>query len=130
MSVIALAQAEAAERPERRPGWLALMARRRTTMLGAILMIVMVALGALAPLIAGNPGHMEVAGRLAAPSRAHWLGTDDVGRDVWARIVSGARLSLLVGVAVVVLSFAVGVVCGVVAGYYQRLDNVVMRVMD
>jgi len=71
-----------------------------------------------------------VAGRLAAPGRAHWFGTDDVGRDVWSRVVYGARLSSLVGLAVVALSFVVGVACGLVAGYYRRLDNLVMRVMD
>jgi len=130
VSVIALPQAEAVEPLARQPGWLTLIARRRTTLIGAILMVLMVALGVLAPLIAGNPGHMEVAGRLAAPSRAHWLGTDDVGRDVWARIVYGARLSLLVGVAVVALSFVLGMACGLAAGYYRRLDNVIMRIMD
>ena len=129
MSVIALPRAEA---PARRkgPGWLALLARRKTTLVGSVLMAVMLLVGVLAPLIGGDPGHMDVAGRLKAPSRAHWLGTDDVGRDVWSRIVYGARLSLLVGAAVVVFSFAVGVVCGLAAGYYRRLDNVVMRVMD
>ncbi len=88
------------------------------------------AVGALAPLLAGDPAHMDVAGRLAAPGRAHWFGTDDVGRDVWSRVVYGARLSSLVGLAVVALSFVVGVACGLVAGYYPRLDNLVMRVMD
>jgi peptide/nickel transport system permease protein len=130
MSVIALPQAETSEGPIRRPGWLALVARRRTTLVGAILMVVMVAIGVLAPVIGGNPGHMDVAGRLAAPSRVHWLGTDDVGRDVWSRVVYGARLSLLVGAAVVVISFVLGMICGLVAGYYRRLDNAVMRVMD
>ena len=129
MSVIALPRPEAAPR---RPGphWIVLLARRRTTVVGAILMTLMIGVGVLAPLIGGDPAHMDVAGRLAAPGHAHWFGTDDVGRDVWSRVVYGARLSLLVGVAVVVLSFVVGVVCGVVAGYYRRLDNVVMRVMD
>jgi peptide/nickel transport system permease protein len=130
MSVVALPQAETSEGPIRRPGWLALVARRRTTLVGAILMVVMVAIGVLAPVIGGNPGHMDVAGRLAAPSRVHWLGTDDVGRDVWSRVVYGARLSLLVGAAVVVISFVLGMICGLVAGYYRRLDNAVMRVMD
>jgi peptide/nickel transport system permease protein len=73
---------------------------------------------------------MDVAARLTAPGRAHWFGTDDVGRDVFSRVVYGARLSLLVGAAVVAISFAIGLVCGLVAGYYRRLDNVVMRVMD
>jgi peptide/nickel transport system permease protein len=114
----------------RPPSWLTLLTRRKTTLIGAVLMLLMLLVGALAPVIGGDPGHMDVAGRLQAPSRAHWLGTDDVGRDVWSRVVYGARLSLLVGAAVVVFSFAVGVVCGMVAGYYRRLDNVVMRVMD
>jgi peptide/nickel transport system permease protein len=129
VSVIALPGAKAARR---RPGahWTVLLTRRKTTLAGLLLMTLMVALGVLAPLIGGDPAHMDVAGRLTAPGRAHWFGTDDVGRDVWSRVVYGARLSLLVGAAVVVLSFLVGVICGVVAGYYRRLDNVVMRVMD
>ena len=129
MSVIALPRAEA---PARRGGvrWLVLLTRRKTTLVGTVLMVLMIGVGILAPLLGGDPAHMDVAGRLASPSRAHWFGTDDVGRDVWSRVVYGARLSLLVGIAVVVLSFLLGVVCGVVAGYYRRLDNVVMRVMD
>jgi peptide/nickel transport system permease protein len=129
MSVISLGRAEAATRVGR-PGWLVLLTRRTTTLVGTILMTVMLAIGVLAPLIAGDPAHMDVSGRLTAPGRAHWFGTDDVGRDVWSRVVYGARLSLLVGSAVVAVSFVVGIVCGVVAGYYRRLDNVVMRVMD
>jgi peptide/nickel transport system permease protein len=129
MSVIALPRPEASG-GRSTPRWLVLLTRRKTTLVGAVIMALMLAVGLLAPVIGGDPAHMDVAGRLAAPSRAHWFGTDDVGRDVWSRVVYGARLSLLVGVAVVVLSFLVGVVCGLVAGYYRSLDNLVMRVMD
>ena len=129
MSVIALPRPEALA-PRRGPGWLTLITRRKTTLLGAVLMLLMLVIGTLAPVIAGDPGHMDVAGRLTAPSRAHWFGTDDVGRDVFSRVVYGARLSLLVGAAVVAFSFAVGVTCGLVAGFYRKLDNPVMRVMD
>ena len=129
MSVIALPRAEPVPR-RASPGWLALITRRKTTLVGAVLMLVMVLVSALAPVLASDPGHMDVARRLSAPGRAHWFGTDDVGRDVWSRVVYGARLSLLVGAAVVGLSFAIGVVCGLAAGYYRRLDNVIMRVMD
>ena len=129
MSVIALPRPETPRRPAR-PRWLTLITRRKTTLVGAVIMAGMLAVGLLAPIIGGDPAHMEVAGRLKAPSRAHWFGTDDVGRDVWSRVVYGARLSLLVGVAVVALSFLVGVLCGLVAGYYRRLVNLVMRVMD
>jgi peptide/nickel transport system permease protein len=129
MSVLALPRAEPVQR-RAGPRWLALITRRKTTLAGAVLMLLMVLVSALAPVVAGDPGHMEVARRLSAPGRAHWFGTDDVGRDVWSRVVYGARLSLLVGAAVVGLSFAIGVACGLTAGYYRRLDNVIMRVMD
>jgi len=109
---------------------LARLARRKITLLGAALMAVMLVLGTLGPLVAGNPTRMDVASRLAPPSTVHWFGTDDVGRDVFSRVIHGARLSLLVGSAVVALSLVVGVSCGLIAGYYRRLDNVVMRVMD
>ena len=109
---------------------LARLARRKITLIGALLMVVMVALGTLGPLVAGNPTRMDVASRLAPPSAVHWFGTDDVGRDVFSRVIHGARLSLLVGSAVVAFSLVVGVSCGLIAGYYRRLDNVVMRVMD
>ena len=129
MNAIALPRAEPL--PTRRPWrWLSLLTRRKTTLVGAVLMAAMLAVSVLAPVIAGDPGLMDVAGRLKAPGRLHWFGTDDVGRDVFSRVVYGARLSLLVGTAVVGFSFAVGVTCGVVAGFYRRLDNPVMRVMD
>jgi peptide/nickel transport system permease protein len=117
-------------RQRRGPGWLALITRRKTTLVGALLMLSMLLIGTLAPVIGGDPGLMDVAGRLRAPGRTHWFGTDDVGRDVFSRVVYGARLSLLVGASVVGFSFGVGVTCGLIAGFYRRLDNVVMRVMD
>ena len=112
------------------PRWLTLLARRKVTLVGAALMALTIAAGLSAPLLASNPTRMDVSVRLARPSAAHWFGTDDVGRDVFSRVVHGARLSLVVGAAVVTLSFVVGVSCGLVAGYYRALDNAVMRVMD
>jgi len=112
------------------PRWLVLLARRRTTLVGATLMVAVVAIGLGAPLFAGSPTHMDVAARLTPPNRAHWFGTDDVGRDVFSRVIHGARLSVLVGAAVVVFSFVVGVLSGLFAGHYPRLDNPIMRVMD
>ena len=129
-------RAEAGRPPRRAPQWLearrrlALLARRKITLIGAGLMAVMLILGILGPLAAGNPTRMDVASRLSTPSSVHWFGTDDVGRDVFSRVIHGARLSLLVGSAVVVFSLVVGVSCGLIAGYYRRLDNPVMRVMD
>jgi peptide/nickel transport system permease protein len=128
MSVIALPGAVAPAR--RRALWLARLARRRSTLVGVALLAVAGTAAALAPAIAVDPLRIDPAVRLLAPERGHWFGTDDLGRDVWSRVVYGARLSLLVGAAVVVLALAVGVACGLTAGYWRRLDNPVMRVMD
>ena len=128
MSVVALPQTVATRRAA--PRWLRLLARWRSALIGLALVGIALIVGVLAPLLAGDPLRIDVARRLTAPGQAHWFGTDDVGRDVWSRVVYGARLSLLVGAAVVALSFVIGLACGLTAGYYRRLDNVVMRVMD
>jgi peptide/nickel transport system permease protein len=128
VSVVALPRAPAVGSGA--PRWLRLLARRRVTLVGLALVGLALVTGVLAPRVAGDPLRIDVARRLTAPGAAHWFGTDDVGRDVWSRVVYGARLSLLVGTAVVALSLAIGLACGLVAGYYRRLDNAVMRVMD
>lgn len=69
--------------------------------------------------------------KLQPPSAAHWLGTDEFGRDIFARIVHGARVSLIVGIVAVSISIVGGGILGAIAGYYGgRLDNVIMRLMD
>jgi peptide/nickel transport system permease protein len=77
-----------------------------------------------------DPRALAPMQRLRPPSDLSWLGTDQFGRDVWSRVVYGARVSLTVGLAVAVTSVLVGTVIGVVAGYVRWLDGVVMRVMD
>jgi peptide/nickel transport system permease protein len=67
---------------------------------------------------------------LQPPSAEYWFGTDNLGRDVFARTVYGARASLLVGLSVAVVSVAGGLIIGLAAGYYRRFDSVVMRLMD
>ena len=128
MSVVALPRPVAERRG--RPRWLRVLGRRRATLVGLALVAGVVVVGLLSPVLAGDPLRIDVARRLTPPGSAHWFGTDDVGRDVWSRVVYGARLSLLVGAAVVALSFVLGLGCGLIAGYYRRVDNVVMRVMD
>jgi peptide/nickel transport system permease protein len=104
--------------------------RNKTIVAGAALLIAMAIVAAVAPWIAGDPQFMTPIDRLLPPSAAHWFGTDPLGRDVYARAVYGARISLVVGLAVAVLSIAIGLTIGLAAGYYRKLDNVIMRFMD
>jgi peptide/nickel transport system permease protein len=109
---------------------LRVLTRRKIVLVGLVLVTFTAIVGLVAPLISLSPTRMNVASRLISPGAAHWFGTDDLGRDVFARVVYGARLSLLVGVAVVVFSLTLGLTAGLAAGYFRRLDNVIMRVMD
>jgi peptide/nickel transport system permease protein len=111
--------------------WLRLLLRRRIAMLGAILVVLNVLVAVFAPAIGRwEPQRLDVQARLAPPTASHWMGTDDVGRDVWSRVIHGTRLSMIVGGAVVALSFVGGIVFGLLGGYYRPLDNVLMRIMD
>jgi peptide/nickel transport system permease protein len=85
-----------------------------------------------APLIAQYaPDAIDLAGRRSPPSMAHWFGTDDLGRDLFARILYGARVSLAIGILAAALTVALGATIGVVAGWTGRwVDAVLMRVAD
>ena len=105
--------------------------RNRNVVIGGLTLIVFVAAALFANTISTHdPTRLEPARRLQAPSAAHYLGTDEFGRDVWSLVVHGSRVSLVVGLATMVLTSLAGVVIGVVAGYYRRVDLVLMRVMD
>src|SRR5207247_10189325 len=73
---------------------------------------------------------MLTAQRLQPPSTVRWFGSDHFGRDVYTRTLYGARVSLVVGAAVALVSLALGTTLGLVIGFYRRLDTVMMRVMD
>ena len=104
--------------------------RNRMAMAGAGIVAVMFLLALVAPL-AGDPGAIDIAARLQAPGVGHWLGTDDLGRDVLTRILYGARISLLVGFVAVGIATTIGILIGAVAGYYGRWsDAVIMRFVD
>jgi peptide/nickel transport system permease protein len=111
--------------------WLRLLLRRRIALVGAILVVINVLIAIFAPAIGRwEPQLLDVKARLSPPDPRHWMGTDDVGRDVWSRVVYGTRLSMLVGGVVMLFSFVGGVVFGLLGGYYRPLDNVLMRIMD
>jgi peptide/nickel transport system permease protein len=112
-------------------GWLQLRANR-LAMVGLVTAAVMILASLAAPLLAWqDPSAQHLAGRLAPPSFAHWFGTDELGRDIYARILYGGRVTLGMVVAVVLLVAPLGLVVGSVAGYLGGIvDRVLMRVTD
>lgn len=99
---------------------------------GALVIVLMVLAAIAAPLIARHdPTAIDLINGLQPPSTHHWLGTDIQGRDVWARLVYGARISLTVGLVSQGIALSLGLVLGLAAGYYGRwLDEIVMRLAD
>jgi peptide/nickel transport system permease protein len=105
--------------------------RHPTALIGGVILIGMVAVAIFAPWLGTiDPQAVAPVKRLKPPSAEFWFGTDMLGRDVYSRVVYGARVSLVVGLAVAVFSTVVGVAIGLVTGYVRALDAVVMRVMD
>ena len=103
-------------------------------MVGVAILAVFILLAIFADVIADYETEVikqNVAERLEPPSAEHWLGTDEYGRDIFARIVHGARISLLVGFSSVIVCTVLGTMLGSVAGYFGGLvDNVIMRILD
>ena len=100
-------------------------------MLGLLIIACLVAMAALAEYIAPYDWRtQDVLNRFQAPSASHLLGTDELGRDIFSRILYGARFSLTIGLGAVALSFTLGTLLGVVAGFYRRIDGPLMRVVD
>jgi ABC-type dipeptide/oligopeptide/nickel transport system permease subunit len=97
-----------------------------------VVITILVAGAILAPLLARHdPIRIDLMSALAAPSAEHWLGTDVQGRDVWSRLLFGARISLMVGVISQGIALILGVSLGLIAGYYGRwVDELVMRAAD
>jgi peptide/nickel transport system permease protein len=105
--------------------------RHPTAIAGAIVLAAMVLIALLAPWLGTvDPLAVSPIRRLKPPSAEHWFGTDMLGRDVYSRVIYGARVSLAVGLAVAVLATVIGLAIGLVTGYLRWLDAVVMRVMD
>ena len=91
----------------------------RLTIIGLVIVVVLVLVALLAPWIAPyDVGATDLSMRYLAPSAAHWFGTDSTGRDIFSRVVFGARISLQVGIIVVLVSAVIGTILGAVAGYY------------
>ncbi|MGL4528752.1 MAG: ABC transporter permease [Beijerinckiaceae bacterium] len=116
-----------------RPGrlWLAFK-KNRLAWVGLVLLGFLILIAALAPLLAPyDPLEQNIIARLEPPSAQHWLGTDSYGRDVLSRLIYGARISLFVGFAAVLVAAIVGTAIGVLSGYIGGLfDQIVMGALD
>jgi peptide/nickel transport system permease protein len=122
-----------------------LAARNKSVLAGGVVLAIMALIGLTAPYLGTlDPAQIDPAARNRTPgsesvvrradgtrtSIAHWMGTDSLGRDVYSRVVYGARISLAVGASVAVISSIAGLLIGLLAGYLRWLDGLVMRVMD
>jgi len=109
-------------------------------MASAAVIVITAALAVAAPAFAALTGHgpaqqlpdtgISATGAPAGPGATFWLGADELGRDLLVRLLYGARISLVVGLSVAIVSVTIGLTIGLVAGYYRKLDNVLMRIMD
>jgi peptide/nickel transport system permease protein len=128
-----------------KPGMFKRLMRNPSVLIGGALLLLIALMGLCAPLLTSiDPAEIDPSNRNMMPGhestvrdddgnkiqRVALMGTDSLGRDIYSRVVWGARVSLTVGIAVAVLSVAIGLVIGLVAGYFRALDGVIMRVMD
>lgn len=101
------------------------------TLVAFLILMVIVFIAVFAPLLGtSDPVAIDPGQRLRQVSPTHWLGTDSYGRDVYSRAMYGARISLIVGIGVASISVALGLIIGVIAGYFRMADAIIMRVMD
>ncbi|WP_138420699.1 nickel transporter permease [Aquibacillus sediminis] len=108
------------------------LVKSKTSFIGLCLILLLILTAIFAPLIATHePTSQDIINRYQAPSSEHWLGTDELGRDIFSRIVYGTRISIQIGVIAVGISAIVGIFLGCVAGYFGRwLDLIIMRFID
>ena len=117
-------------RRARGPVW-GLVRRHPTVVVGGLLLLVVFLMAALAPWLGTvDPTALAPAKRTRVPSSLYWFGTDMLGRDLYSRVVYGARVSLLVGFSVALLASAAGLAVGLVSGMVRWADSIIMRVVD
>lgn len=111
-----------------------MLKKNKMALVGLGILVILVLLALFADVIADYDTvviKQNLANRLKGPSAEHWLGTDEFGRDIFARLIHGARVSLKVGIIAVGISIVLGGILGALAGFYGgKIDNIIMRVMD
>ena len=113
------------------PKFLTLLFSRKAVLIALVVFVVIVALCVLAPFVApADPDKMSVRARLSSPGGDFWLGADAFGRDVGSRLLYAGRVSLTIGLGVAAISSLAGIVIGLVAGFFRRLDAPMSRLID
>ena len=119
------------EQPEQRWAWLRFIARDKKALVGLIVLTGLTLAAIFAPFLTPYDPNSQDFDMIGAPSWAHPLGTDDLGRDLLSRLIHGGRISLFVGTSTVLMALLVGIVLGVAAGYFGGwLDTIIMRYID
>lgn len=117
--------------PRRERPWHVTLRRNKRILIGGAILLFMLLVALLASVLTNqNPNAVRPDIRLSTPSAAHYFGTDNMGRDLFSRTIYGTRTSLLVGGFVALLAALAGTLCGLLGGYYKRVDLVLMRIMD
>jgi peptide/nickel transport system permease protein len=130
-TTIAEAPPDVLPEPKRRGRVMGFVHRHPTIVLGGTVVTLMILIAIFAPYLGTvDPTALAPAKRIRAPSAAHWFGTDMLGRDVYSRVMYGARVSLTVGFSVATIAAVVGTTIGVIAGFNRWLDMIIMRIMD
>ncbi len=101
-----------------------------TIFLGSLILIIMVLIALLASELTNDPMKLNPIKRLKPPGNEIWFGTDMFGRDIFARTLHGAQISLLAGISVAIISTIIGTSIGLFAGYFSLFDKIIMRLMD
>ena len=112
------------------PSIFALAMRHPSIILGGALLCVVVLIAAIGPFMTSDPVALNAMNRLKPPTGVDWFGTDYLGRDIFARVIHGSKISLVVGLAVSLCAVSLGLVIGLLAGYIRILDAIIMRIMD
>ena len=114
-----------------RKGFIGFLLNNPTIAFGAGLLLVMLFIAVFAPWLGTvDPTELNPRNRNLEPSAKHWFGTDAFGRDIYSRVMYGARVSLTIGFAVAFLASAIGLLIGLISGTFRRADAIIMRVMD
>ena len=131
MAVLESTESVQSEQPQQRWAWLRFIARDKKALVGMIALAILTIAAILAPVLTPYDPNAQDFDMIGAPSWAHPLGTDDLGRDLLSRLIHGGRISLFVGTSTVLMALVVGIVLGVSAGYFGGwLDTIIMRYID